>query len=192
MAVLRPAHPPSASRGCPYAAPLILAACCTPARVSPVSRSCSLSHRVHPSQPLPLRSASSVASAFVSGLFKASALSLFKQSQRLFSSLSAFESVPPSRNYAGCPPEPQLRPPEPQLRRLRKAAPLGAGELGALPVGSAGWALAGGWEAPAGGRQGGRGDPGGGKGRCRVGREVAHPGPSPDPDKEMSTIRLFR
>src|SRR5262245_28734407 len=30
------------------------------------------------------------------------------------------------------------------------------------------------------------------KGRCRVGREVAHPGPSPEPDKEMSTIRLFR
>jgi hypothetical protein len=28
--------------------------------------------------------------------------------------------------------------------------------------------------------------------RCRVGREVAHPGPSPDPDKEISTIRLFR
>ena len=30
------------------------------------------------------------------------------------------------------------------------------------------------------------------KGACRVGREVAHPGPSPDPDKEISTIRLFR
>ena len=30
------------------------------------------------------------------------------------------------------------------------------------------------------------------KGRCRVGREVTHPGPSPDPDKEISTIRLFR
>jgi len=29
-------------------------------------------------------------------------------------------------------------------------------------------------------------------GSCRVGREVAHPGPSPDPDKEISTIRLFR
>ena len=29
-------------------------------------------------------------------------------------------------------------------------------------------------------------------GRCRVGREVTHPGPSPDPDKEISTIRLFR
>src|SRR5919109_579623 len=28
--------------------------------------------------------------------------------------------------------------------------------------------------------------------RCRVGREVTHPGPSPDPDKEISTIRLFR
>ena len=28
--------------------------------------------------------------------------------------------------------------------------------------------------------------------RCRVGREVSHPGPSPDPDKEISTIRLFR
>src|SRR5262245_19635381 len=27
---------------------------------------------------------------------------------------------------------------------------------------------------------------------CRVGREVSHPGPSPDPDKEISTIRLFR
>jgi len=53
------------------------------------------------------------------------------------------------RNYAGC----------------ARLPPLGAGELGALPVGSAGWALAGGWEAPAGGRQGGRGDPGGGKGR---------------------------
>jgi hypothetical protein len=96
-----------------------------------------------------------------------SALSLFKQSQRLFSSLSTFESVPPrpqlrrlaasarlnqsprGRNYAGC----------------ARLPPLGAGELGALPVGSAGWALAGGWEAPAGGRQGGRGDPGGGKGR---------------------------
>src|SRR4029453_18989600 len=30
------------------------------------------------------------------------------------------------------------------------------------------------------------------KGRCRVGREVSRPGPSPDPDKEISTIRLFR
>src|SRR5262249_58589181 len=30
------------------------------------------------------------------------------------------------------------------------------------------------------------------KGLCRVGREVSHPGPSPDPDKEISTIRLFR
>src|SRR5262249_7806305 len=30
------------------------------------------------------------------------------------------------------------------------------------------------------------------KGRCRVGREVSHPGPSPDPDKEIATIRLFR
>src|SRR5262249_52109933 len=27
--------------------------------------------------------------------------------------------------------------------------------------------------------------------RCRVGREVTRPGPSPDPDKEISTIRLF-
>ena len=27
---------------------------------------------------------------------------------------------------------------------------------------------------------------------CRVGREVTRPGPSPDPDKEISTIRLFR
>jgi hypothetical protein len=33
MAVLCPAHPPSASRGCPYAVPLVLEACCTPARV---------------------------------------------------------------------------------------------------------------------------------------------------------------
>ena len=30
------------------------------------------------------------------------------------------------------------------------------------------------------------------EGLCRVGREVSHPGPSPDPDKEISTIRLFR
>src|SRR5262249_48131633 len=27
---------------------------------------------------------------------------------------------------------------------------------------------------------------------CRVGREVTRPGPSPDPDEEISTIRLFR
>src|SRR5439155_2899485 len=27
---------------------------------------------------------------------------------------------------------------------------------------------------------------------CRVGRAVTRPGPSPDPDKEISTIRLFR
>src|SRR5262249_17213172 len=32
----------------------------------------------------------------------------------------------------------------------------------------------------------------GAKCRCRVDREVSHPGPSPDPDKEISTIRLFR
>ena len=32
----------------------------------------------------------------------------------------------------------------------------------------------------------------GGQSACRVGRAVAHPGPSPDPDKEISTIRLFR
>src|SRR5438093_2544374 len=36
---------------------------------------------------------------------------------------------------------------------------------------------------------GGRGAAGGGKGRCRVGREVAHPGPSPDPDERISRIR---
>jgi hypothetical protein len=30
------------------------------------------------------------------------------------------------------------------------------------------------------------------KERCRVGREVAHPGPSPDPDERISRIRLFR
>jgi hypothetical protein len=33
MAVLRLAHPPSASRGCPYAVPLAMAASGTPARV---------------------------------------------------------------------------------------------------------------------------------------------------------------
>jgi hypothetical protein len=27
---------------------------------------------------------------------------------------------------------------------------------------------------------------------CRVGREVTRPGPSPDPDEEISSIRLFR
>src|SRR4029450_7417240 len=49
------------------------------------------------------------------------------------------------------------------------------------------------------GRRDGRGRPpacggGGGaqKGLCRVGREVSHPGPSPEPDKEISTIRLVR
>ena len=52
---------------------------------------------------------------------------------------------PSSRNSAGC----------------ARLPPLGAGELGALPVGSAGWALASGWEAPAGGRPGGRGAAGG-------------------------------
>jgi len=30
------------------------------------------------------------------------------------------------------------------------------------------------------------------KSACRVGREVAHPGPSPDPDERISRIRLFR
>ena len=96
MAILRPAHPLSASRGCPYAAPLILAACCTPARVSPVSRTCSLSHRMHPSQPLPLRSASSVASALyqvssaASALFSSSSLSAVSVSS---SSLSASSSA---------------------------------------------------------------------------------------------------
>ena len=38
-----------------------------PHACAPVSRSCTLSQRVHPSQPRPLRCASSVASAFVSG-----------------------------------------------------------------------------------------------------------------------------
>jgi hypothetical protein len=28
--------------------------------------------------------------------------------------------------------------------------------------------------------------------RCRVGRAVTHPGPSPDPDERISRIRLFR
>src|SRR5262245_2034362 len=49
--------------------------------------------------------------------------------------------------------------------------------------------------AACGRRAGGWGDAAaarGRKGACRVGREVSHPGPSPDPDKEMSTIRLFR
>ena len=41
-------------------------------------------------------------------------------------------------------------------------------------------------------RPGGRGAAGGGKGRCRVGREVTRPGPSPDPDERISRIRLFR
>ena len=30
------------------------------------------------------------------------------------------------------------------------------------------------------------------KSRCRVGREVTRPGPSPDPDERISRIRLFR
>ena len=27
---------------------------------------------------------------------------------------------------------------------------------------------------------------------CRVGREVSHPGPTPNPDERISRIRLFR
>src|SRR5215813_10542634 len=46
---------------------------------------------------------------------------------------------------------------------------------------------------PGGGGAGGRGGGGrrgGAKRACRVGREVSHPGPSPEPDKEIATIRL--
>ena len=70
-----------------------------------------------------------ISSTALGTLFKPSALSLFKQSQRLFSSLSAFESVPP----------------RPQLRRLRKAAAAGRWRAGGAPgrergVGAGGWA----------------------------------------------------
>ena len=60
------------------------------------------------------------------------------------------------------------RPRSAWLRGARAGPPRPAGEVGADAAG------------------------GGAKGLCRVGREVAHPGPSPDPDKEISTIRLFR
>ena len=61
------------------------------------------------------------------------------------------------------------------------------------PGGAGGYALAQG-ERTSGRAAGGHGgtDAVGGKGRCRVGRAVTRPGPSPDPDKEISTIRLFR
>jgi hypothetical protein len=52
MAVLRPAHPPSASRGCPYAVPLAMAASGTPAArphaCAPVSRCTTVPSRSPP------------------------------------------------------------------------------------------------------------------------------------------------
>ena len=54
------------------------------------------------------------------------------------------------------------------------------------------WARRGYRRVAAGGLQGARSRGAGAKVLCRVGRAVTHPGPSPDPDKEMSTIRLFR
>src|SRR5262245_23924262 len=54
------------------------------------------------------------------------------------------------------------------LRGARAGPPRPAGEVGADAAG------------------------GGAKGLCRVGRAVAQLGPSPEPDKEISTIRRFR
>ena len=89
-AVLRPARTPSASRCSRGAATprlrRVLHAPC-PHACARVSHSCALSHRVHPSQPPPLRCASRVASAFVS--VSSGRLMAF------FSRLIAFESVPP-------------------------------------------------------------------------------------------------
>ncbi len=45
-----------------------------------------------------------------------------------------------------------------------------------------------GWGSASGGAHGGRAQ----ECRCRVGWEVTQPDPSPDPDEEISSIRLFR
>src|SRR5262245_60407996 len=170
--------PPSASRGCSCAAPLVLAACCTPARVC-ISLSFVLAARC----PIVCTHLSRRPSAALTALQE-----LLYQSLH---ALVAFESVIPE----------QLQP-----CRLPVPSPLScpcaAVRAGGLPAASsAGQPLARGVRAAprrghqrAGWQQGGMGwaDAVGGKGRCRVGREVAHPDPSPDPDKEISTIRLFR
>jgi hypothetical protein len=62
-----------------------------PHACAPVSRSCALSHRVHPSQPPPRHSASGVARAFVS---------VSSSSHASLTALIAFESVPSSRAAA--------------------------------------------------------------------------------------------
>jgi hypothetical protein len=67
------------------------------------------------------------------------------------------------------------------------------GALAGLPqrAGHAGRAMDGVWP-PAGGAGGRAAGVAAPKGRCRVGRAVAQLGPSPDPDKRISRIRLFR
>jgi hypothetical protein len=96
------------------------------------------------------------------------------------------EQPPPEQLQAGCP-SPAIRP----VRALR-CEPAACRRHPAL---ASRWRGACGPTPGAGiSGQGGMGwaDAVGGKGRCRVGRAVSHPGPSPAPDKEISTIRLFR
>jgi hypothetical protein len=165
MAVLCPA-PPSASRGCPYAGPLVLEACCTPARVC-TRLSLHDSAQQEPSAAPPR---------------------VRTRLNQLLKALTAFESVPPSCSMGLSGDGPRgagaqgVPPPSSAAWACRGMGPVareprafqgGAGASAGTSRGAhrgrggrwksrgAGEALASCWEAPAGGRQGGRGAAGG-------------------------------
>src|SRR4029450_810045 len=75
------AAPPARPAGARVPYPFPWQRLARPHACAPVSRSCALSHRVHPSQPPSLRSASSVARAFVQ--VSSSSHRLFNSSHRL-------------------------------------------------------------------------------------------------------------
>jgi hypothetical protein len=125
----------------------------------------------------------------------------FVGDRRLRAFAIPFESVPPSvsrplrsrrpwRSYPTAPVQPpssRAGPPQPLALRAPAGPLCCPGHAGRAVGRGRGWgvfASGWGWGCAAGVVAQ--------KYRCRVGWEVARPSPSPDPDKEISTIRLFR
>ena len=122
MAVLRPAHPPSASRGCPYAVPLAMAASGTPAArphaCVPVSRCTTVPSR---SPPQRLQRCKSFSAALIASS----------------TALIAFDSAP-----RAVPPEP----PQPRRQPVTQHQPAGPAAAVQRPALTAqGWR---GWGSP--------------------------------------------
>ena len=119
MAVLRPAHPPSASRGCPYAVPLAMAASGTPAArphtCAPVSRCTTVPSR---SPPQRLQRCESFSAALIAS---STALIAFDSAPRQQSPPRAAPAAQPEQSPPrAAPAAPAARHPTPARRASRR------------------------------------------------------------------------